>query len=244
MNMESIYEYGSRAGFWRLHRLFTERAMPVTVFAVATAMARNPQAVAAMNEAGWEIASHGYKWIDYRDTPAEMEARAHRRGDPHPHGSRRRAAARLLSGALVGQHHPARLRGRRLPLSAPTPMPTICPIGSTGRRGPQLDRRPTRSTPTTCASPRRRVSIPATSSSPISRIPSTRSTPRATIAPKMLSIGLHCRLVGRPGPRRCAGAVSRLRRQPRQGVGRRRGSTSRATGSRDIRRPAAGSRRG
>ena len=69
MNMESIYEYGSRAGFWRLHRMFTERSVPVTVYAVATAMARNVEAVAAMNEAGWEIATHGLKWIDYRDTP-------------------------------------------------------------------------------------------------------------------------------------------------------------------------------
>jgi peptidoglycan/xylan/chitin deacetylase (PgdA/CDA1 family) len=69
MNMESIYEYGSRAGFWRLHRMFTERSVPVTVYAVATAMARNAEAVAAMNEAGWEIATHGLKWIDYRDTP-------------------------------------------------------------------------------------------------------------------------------------------------------------------------------
>ena len=75
MNMELIYEYGSRAGFWRLHRLFTERSVPVTVYAVATAMARNREAVAAMNEAGWEIATHGLKWIDYRDTPPEIEAR-------------------------------------------------------------------------------------------------------------------------------------------------------------------------
>ena len=59
VNMESIYEYGSRVGFWRLWRMFTERNMPVTVYGVASAMARNPQAVAAMNEAGWEIASHG-----------------------------------------------------------------------------------------------------------------------------------------------------------------------------------------
>jgi peptidoglycan/xylan/chitin deacetylase (PgdA/CDA1 family) len=64
MNMESIYEYGSRAGFWRLHRMFTDRSVPVTVYAVATAMARNVEAVAAMNEAGWEIATHGLKWID------------------------------------------------------------------------------------------------------------------------------------------------------------------------------------
>ena len=74
MNMESIYEYGSRAGFWRLHRMFTGRSVPVTVYAVATAMARNREAVAAMNEAGWEIATHGLKWIDYRDMAPEIEA--------------------------------------------------------------------------------------------------------------------------------------------------------------------------
>jgi putative urate catabolism protein len=66
MNMESLYEYGSRAGFWRLHRLFKERRMPVTVFAVAMAIQRNPDVVAVMKEAGWEIASHGYRWVDYQ----------------------------------------------------------------------------------------------------------------------------------------------------------------------------------
>src|SRR5581483_8687577 len=76
MNVESMYDYGSRAGFWRLLRLFRERKMPVTVFAVATALARNPDAVAAMREAEWEIASHGLKWIDYRDV-SETEERAH-----------------------------------------------------------------------------------------------------------------------------------------------------------------------
>jgi OHCU decarboxylase len=74
MNMESIYEYGSRAGFWRLWRLFTAKSVPVTVFGVATALARNPEAVAAMREADWEIASHGLKWIDYRDFSREDEA--------------------------------------------------------------------------------------------------------------------------------------------------------------------------
>jgi putative urate catabolism protein len=66
MNMESLYEYGSRAGFWRLHRLFTRRRLPVTVFGVAMAMERHPEAVDAMIKAGWEIASHGYRWIDYQ----------------------------------------------------------------------------------------------------------------------------------------------------------------------------------
>ena len=73
MNMESIYEYGSRAGFWRLHRMFTGRKMPVTVFGVAMALERNPDVVAAMKDAGWEIASHGYKWIDYKDVPEDIE---------------------------------------------------------------------------------------------------------------------------------------------------------------------------
>jgi putative urate catabolism protein len=73
MNMESLYEYGSRAGFWRLWRAFTGRDIPVTVYAVATAMARNPEAVAAMNEARWEIASHGLKWLEYKDVPADEE---------------------------------------------------------------------------------------------------------------------------------------------------------------------------
>src|SRR6266481_721804 len=66
MNMESVYEFGSRVGFWRLHRLFSSRDLPVTVFGVAMALARNPAAVAAMKAAGWEIASHGYRWIDYQ----------------------------------------------------------------------------------------------------------------------------------------------------------------------------------
>ncbi len=74
--MESLYEYGSRAGFWRLHRLFTARGVPVTVFGVAAAMAMNPAAVAAMQAADWEIASHGLRWIDYQNVPEDVE-RAH-----------------------------------------------------------------------------------------------------------------------------------------------------------------------
>lgn len=76
MAMESLYEYGSRAGFWRLHRLFTARAAPVTVFGVAQALAANPQAVAAMQAADWEIASHGLRWVDYQSVPEDVE-RAH-----------------------------------------------------------------------------------------------------------------------------------------------------------------------
>ncbi len=74
-NMESIYDYGARAGFWRLHRLFIGMDIPVTVYGVSTALARNPEQVAAMKSARWEIASHGLKWVDHRDMPAEEEAR-------------------------------------------------------------------------------------------------------------------------------------------------------------------------
>jgi OHCU decarboxylase len=66
-NMESVYEFGARAGYWRLRRMFTERRLPVTVFAVATALARYPDIVASMKEAEWEIASHGFKWVEYKD---------------------------------------------------------------------------------------------------------------------------------------------------------------------------------
>ena len=73
MAMESLYEYGSRAGFWRLHRLFTQRGVPVTVFGVAAAMEMNPAAVDAMLAADWEVASHGWRWIDYQYIPEDIE---------------------------------------------------------------------------------------------------------------------------------------------------------------------------
>ena len=74
-NMESIYDYGARAGFWRLHRLFTGLGIPVTIYGVATALARSPVQVKAMKDAGWEIASHGLKWVEHRDMPEDEERR-------------------------------------------------------------------------------------------------------------------------------------------------------------------------
>jgi len=73
MSMESLYEYGSRAGFWRIRRLFEEFDLPLTVFGVAQAMERHPDAVEAMMKSGWEIASHGYRWIDYQHFTPEQE---------------------------------------------------------------------------------------------------------------------------------------------------------------------------
>lgn len=71
--MESLYEYGSRAGVWRLLRTFEQRDVPVTIFGVAMALQRNPEAVAAMLEGGHEIASHGWRWIDYQFVDEDTE---------------------------------------------------------------------------------------------------------------------------------------------------------------------------
>ena len=76
MNVESTYEYGSRAGFWRLLRMFADRKIPITVYAVAMALERHPAAAAALVEAGHEVMSHGWRWIDYQYM-GEEEERAH-----------------------------------------------------------------------------------------------------------------------------------------------------------------------
>ena len=73
LNTESMFEYGSRAGFWRVHRIFTAHGLPLTVYAVGQALERNPEAARAMVDAGWEVASHGWRWIDYGDMPEEEE---------------------------------------------------------------------------------------------------------------------------------------------------------------------------
>lgn len=73
LNMESMYDYGARCGFWRWHRLFTSKKAPVTVFACGMALERNIQAVGAMKEAEWEVASHGYRWMDYSNVDEATE---------------------------------------------------------------------------------------------------------------------------------------------------------------------------
>jgi OHCU decarboxylase len=196
MNMESIYEYGSRAGFWRLHRLFTERDVPVTVYAVAMAMARNPQAVAAMNEAGWEIATHGYKWIDYRDTPREVEA------------SHIAEAVRIHT-EVAGKRPLGFYQGRSsintIPLGCEEGGFLYCadayaddlPYWIEGPKGPQLI------APYTLDSNDMRFAAPQGFNSGDQFYTYLKDAfdvlyAEGATAPKMLSIGLHCRLVGRP----------------------------------------------
>lgn len=78
-SVEGMYEYGSRAGMWRILRLFGERALPLTAFAVGSALERNPEVARALQSAGHEVAGHGYRWIDYRTVPEDVERQHIRR---------------------------------------------------------------------------------------------------------------------------------------------------------------------
>lgn len=73
MSMESLYEYGSRVGVWRVFKLFQKKNIPLTLFGVAMALQRNPAVAEAAMEAGYEICSHGYRWIDYHGVPEDVE---------------------------------------------------------------------------------------------------------------------------------------------------------------------------
>ena len=107
-----LYEYGSRAGFWRIHREFQKRGLPLTVFGVAMALARHPEIVAAIKAADYDVVSHGWRWIHYQNmdinragTSAQSGARADR--------SVWQAACGLVHRARQPQHAPAGGRARR-----------------------------------------------------------------------------------------------------------------------------------
>ena len=73
INMESMYEYGSRRGFWRLHRLFQEKKIPITIFGVAMALERNPEVCEAIKNGNYVVACHGWRWIDYQNVKKSTE---------------------------------------------------------------------------------------------------------------------------------------------------------------------------
>ena len=73
INMESLYEYGSRSGFWRLHKLFQEKKIPITIFGVGMALEKNPEVCKAIKESDYEVASHGWRWIDYQNISKSVE---------------------------------------------------------------------------------------------------------------------------------------------------------------------------
>jgi putative urate catabolism protein len=197
MNIESIYEYGSRAGFWRLHRLFTERGIPVTVYGVAMALERNPEAVAAMGEAEWEIASHGYRWIDYKYF-AESVERAHLQEAIAIHT--RVTGARPL-GWYTGRNSP---NTRRLVVEAGGFLYDADSYADDLPYWVQEYGKPHLVIPYTLDNNDMRFATAQGFNSGDQFFAYLRDAfdvlyAEGETAPKMMSVGLHCRLSGRPG---------------------------------------------
>ncbi|WP_373635736.1 allantoinase PuuE [Yoonia sp. SS1-5] len=191
-NMESIYEYGARAGFWRLHRLMGD--LPVTVYGVATALARAPEQVAAMRDAGWEIASHGLKWIDYKDAPEDVE-----RADM--------AAAIRLHTEVTGAPPRGWYTGR-------CSMNTVRLAAETGQFAyvadsyaddvpywMQVGRRDQLIVPYTLDANDMRFATPQGFNAGAQFLDYLKASFDALYREggRMMSVGLHCRLIGRPG---------------------------------------------
>lgn len=195
-NMESIYDYGARAGFWRLYRML--RDVPVTVYGVATALERSPEQVAAMQAAGWEIATHGLKWIDYRNIDRETEA-AHI------------AEAIRLHTAVTGSRPLGFYQGR-------TSMYSValgCEEGGFAYLADSIaddlpywhvhEGRPQLMVPYTMDANDMRFSSGQGFGTGTDFFDYLRDSfdvlyaEGAAGAPKMMSVGLHCRLAGRPG---------------------------------------------
>lgn len=197
ISMESLYEYGSRAGFWRLRDLFVARGLPVTVFGVAMAMARNPAAVAAMQAAGWEIASHGYRWIDYQHVEEAVE---------RDHMTRAIAIHTELTGArplgwYTGRSSPntARLVAEEGGfLYDADSYADDLPYYDTAHKRAQLV------VPYTLDANDMRFCAPQGFNSGAQFFEYLKDAfdvlyAEGERAPKMLSVGLHCRIAGRPG---------------------------------------------
>ena len=194
-NMESIYEYGARAGFWRLHRLLKD--LPVTVYGVATALARSPLQVAAMQEAGWEIASHGLKWVEHKDM-SEAEERAQIREAIRLH--------EVVTGAAPRGWYTGRCSMNTVRLAAEEgdfayiadsyadDLPYWVRIGGRDQLivPYTLDANDMRFSAGSLATGDQFESYLRDSFDMLYE-------EGAAGAPKMLSIGLHCRLIGRPG---------------------------------------------
>ncbi|WP_108126276.1 allantoinase PuuE [Saccharospirillum mangrovi] len=197
LSMESIYEYGSRAGFWRLHRLFTERQLPVTVFGVAMAMERHPNAVEAMLKADWEIASHGYRWIHYQNVPETVEREHMERAiDIH-----QRMTGKHPAGWYTGRTSPNTLK-----LFAQRPEFLYC-SDSYADDLPYYDlnyQRPILMVPYTLDSNDMRFATPQGFNTGEQFFTYLKDAfdvlyDEGSVAPRLLNVGLHCRLAGRPG---------------------------------------------
>jgi putative urate catabolism protein len=197
LNMESIYEYGSRAGFWRVLRLFDDRELPVTAFAVGKALELNPEAGLALMRGGHEVASHGYRWIDYQHIPAEIE-REHI------------AKAIAAHERLLGQRPLGFYQGRTGPNSRRLCVEEggfVYDADSYADELPYYTHefgRPHLIVPYTLDANDMRFATPQGFNCGDQFFSYLKDSfdvlyREGEQAPKMLSIGLHCRLVGRPG---------------------------------------------
>ncbi|MFC7289949.1 allantoinase PuuE [Herminiimonas glaciei] len=210
MSMESIYEYGSRAGLWRLLRMFEERKLPLTIFGVARAMQRNPDAVAAFTELGHEIACHGLRWISYQNMDEATERK---------HMAEAVSIIRDLTGSAplgwyTGRDSP---NTRRLVMehggfaydadSYADDLPYWEPVAHRDANGKQVTT-PQLIVPYTLDSNDMRFAAPQGFNSGTQFFDYLKDAfdvlyregdPQGLNQPKMLSVGLHCRLIGRPG---------------------------------------------
>jgi len=201
MSIESVYEYGSRAGFWRLHRLFTKHNLPVTVFGIAMAMSRNPDAVKAMLDANWEIASHGYRWIDYRNIP-EVTERMHIKKALEIHTE---MTGKIPSGWYIGRNnHKTRqiLLEETSPLYDSDSYADDLPYWVENRVSG--DAKPHLIVPYTLDANDMRFATSQGFNSGDQFFNYLKDSfdvlyEEGEFAPKMMSVGLHCRLAGRPG---------------------------------------------
>lgn len=197
MNMESLYEYGARAGFWRLHRLFGEFDLPVTVFAVAMALERNPRVVEAMQRAGWEIASHGYRWIDYQFVEEAVEREHLERAiDVHERTTGARPEGWYLGRCSPNTHRLAAEYGEFI-YNSDTYADDL-PYWDLSFDAPQL------MVPYTLDVNDMRFATPQGFNTGRQFYHYLKDTfdelyAEGERAPKMMSVGLHCRLAGHPG---------------------------------------------
>lgn len=196
LSMESIYEYGSRAGFWRLHKLFTQHKIPITVFGVTMALQRNPQVVQAMLDAKWEIASHAMRWIHYQDM-SEAEEREQIAQAIELHTQ--------LTGTSPSGWYTGRTSPNTLKLVAERDDILYC-ADSYADDLPYYDKhysKPLLMVPYTLDTNDMRFCTPQGFNGSEQFFQYLKDAfdvlyEEGESAPKMLSIGLHCRIIGRP----------------------------------------------
>ena len=197
ISMESLYEYGSRAGFWRIRDLFARHDLPLTVFGVAQALALNPAAVEVMQAQDWEIASHGYRWIDYQHVDEAVE-REHI------------ARAIEIHTAVTGARPLGWYQGRTSPNTARLVAEEggfVYDADSYADDLPYYDDRsgrPQLIAPYTLEANDMRFVAPQGFNSGDQFFAYLRDAfdtlyAEGETAPKMMSVGLHCRVIGRPG---------------------------------------------